>query len=128
MYIGRVRHDGGVVVGKVFPHSFIFQGLWIPSNGTHFQYLSYEVLAFNPRKKEGVDADVDDIFSDGIDVRGNFSEGPVCREGSNNGVRSSSDQEEARSRGVSLSSQNDTGSSLPSCSGHTELRDGNNDN
>jgi hypothetical protein len=70
MYIGRVRHDGGVVVGKVFPHNFIFQGLWIPSNGTHFQYLSYEVLAFNPTKlgnggeNSSVDLIIENIFLD----------------------------------------------------------------
>ncbi|KAJ3651272.1 hypothetical protein Zmor_017322 [Zophobas morio] len=52
LYIGRVRSDGGIVLGKVFPHRFIYQGLYVPSKGVFAQFMSYQVLAFNCKDKK----------------------------------------------------------------------------
>ncbi|KAJ3617957.1 hypothetical protein MTP99_005996 [Tenebrio molitor] len=68
LYIGRVRHDGGIVLGKVFPHGFIYQGLYVPSKGIFSQFMSYKVLAFNCRnKKETSDEGVEEYD---LDIRG----------------------------------------------------------
>ncbi|RZB39167.1 DUF3421 domain containing protein [Asbolus verrucosus] len=63
LYIGRVRLDTGVVLGKVFPYKFIYQGLYVPLSGTFAHYLSYEVLTFdcerNKRNKTEFDVRID---------------------------------------------------------------------
>lgn len=46
LYIGRVKKNG-TVLGKVFPHKFIYQGLYVPEDGVFAQFMEYEVLTFN---------------------------------------------------------------------------------
>ncbi|EFA05089.1 uncharacterized protein LOC103313380 [Tribolium castaneum] len=47
LYIGRIRKYGGTLVGKVFPHKFIYQGLYVPEGNVFAQFMEYEVLTFN---------------------------------------------------------------------------------
>ncbi|XP_044260670.1 uncharacterized protein LOC123008740 [Tribolium madens] len=47
LYIGRIIKDGGSLLGKVFPHKFIYQGLYVPQEGVFAQFMEYEVLTFN---------------------------------------------------------------------------------
>lgn len=44
--IGRVNHQGRIVIGKVFPDNLTNRGLWIHANGIPVNYLSYELLTY----------------------------------------------------------------------------------
>jgi hypothetical protein len=52
LYIGRVQINGGVMMGKVYPPSFLFEGLYIPHYDTYRQYYSFEVLTYRCDKKK----------------------------------------------------------------------------
>ncbi|KAB0792993.1 hypothetical protein PPYR_12613 [Photinus pyralis] len=48
-YIGRVRYNGEVSIGKALVHFFfIHSGLHITSNGSGKRFTEFEVLAFDP--------------------------------------------------------------------------------
>ncbi|KAK4877868.1 hypothetical protein RN001_010374 [Aquatica leii] len=45
--IGRVTHNGQVVIGKVFSYPLWNSGLWIPDNNSTTNFLVYEILTYN---------------------------------------------------------------------------------
>ncbi|XP_068899941.1 uncharacterized protein [Tenebrio molitor] len=113
MYIGRIHHNGGVLVGKVFKHKSCFQGLWVPLNGTFFHTLSYEVLAYDPKKKVTEKA--------GQEGAGSTLPYTSGQEGAGSNVTSFSGQEQAGSAVSSLSGQEAAASAAPSLSGQKEV-------
>lgn len=46
--IGRVNHQGSIVIGKVFANHLSNKGLWIPDgNGKPANYLNFQLLSYN---------------------------------------------------------------------------------
>lgn len=46
--IGRINHQGSLIIGKVFANHLPNKGLWIPSgNGKEANYQSFELLSYN---------------------------------------------------------------------------------
>lgn len=63
--IGRVKHDGRIVIGKIFSYPLENRGLAIPYNGKPIVFLSYEILTYKCQKNTiktaiiGLEVDID---------------------------------------------------------------------
>lgn len=52
-YIGKVRYNEGVLVGKIFlDQDPNFAGLWTTFNGKSLYFTKFDVLSFNPHVLE----------------------------------------------------------------------------